>query len=638
MDGKNKPADSKTKSGKKLSEKKVAVKKGTKNPDKKKTMKPPVSSAVSGILNLIPYGIALLDAKTGKYIYLNDECKKLLNLDKDEQTGAKNGFFNEGEITGGTGKKKIEIKKIPVTDGSNSKYTLVTMRDISGISKIQKNLKENESRIEKIFNITPDLVHIFDLKKNKTVFANKNFESVLGYKTNDIIKYGSTLISKLIHPDDRKIYIKKIRTQIPSLKDDEFVEDYVRLKNIYGEYLWFQVYECIYDRESNGNPASILSLMTNITNLKTAERNLKKINKQLQTAQDIAKLGYWEYDTETGNIEWSSEVYRLFDMEPFSTDLSVEKIKELFDKDNLKTINRFYKELKLKNDVSFILKINTPQSQSKHVQVLMHKSQDKNGNIKKISGTMQDITQRIIYEEKIKNYASLLEKENQSKNKYMSILAHDLKSPFAGMIGYSELLSEDFRYLSREDIYTYVKEMNSSLKGVYNLIETLLEWTRLHTGSVQYTPEKVNLLQIITEIELELKNIYKDKEINYSVDVSDSIEVCADSHMLRSIFTNLLSNSFKYTESGGSTIISAELKNGMCEISIIDTGVGIPPENLKKLYRIDENFSTPGTNNEKGAGLGLIICKDYLDLHNSELKVKSETGIGTTFSFNLKKS
>ncbi len=636
MEGKNKPADSKAKRGKKLSAKKVAVKKGTKNPQKKKTLKPPVSREVSDILNSIPFGISLLDSRTGKYVYLNDECKKLLNLDKVENPETQNGFFNEDEITGRTGKKKIELKKIPLTDGSKLKYSLVTMRDISGISKIQKNLKENESRLEKIFNITPDLVHIFDLKKSKTIFANKNFETVLGYKTGDIIKFGSALITKLIHPDDRKIYIKKIRSQIPSMKDDEFVEDYVRLKNIYGEYLWFQVYECIYERDSNGNPASILSLMTNITNLKTAERNLKKINKQLQTAQDIAKLGYWEYITETGNIEWSSEMYRLFDVEPFSTELSAGKINELLDKDNLKTINKFYRELKQKSDVSFIIKINTAKSQTKHVQVLMHKSQDINGNTKKISGTMQDITQRIIYEEKIRNYASLLEKENQSKNKYISILAHDLKSPFAGMIGYSELLSEDFRYLSREDIYTYVKEMNTSLKGVYNLIETLLEWTRLHTGSVQYTPEKINLLQIITEIELEIKNIFKDKDINYSVDVSDSIEVCADSRMLRSIFANLISNSFKYTESGGSIIISAELKNGKCEISISDTGVGIPPENLKKLYRIDENFSTPGTNNEKGAGLGLIICKDYLDLHNSELMVKSETGIGTTFSFNLK--
>lgn len=506
------------------------------------------------------------------------------------------------------------------------------------IQKSRKNILWNSKNIEKLLNLTPELIFIYDVIKNKFLFINKSLENLLGHKLNDVNKSNDNdFLNEIIHKEDKKEYLEKTAQRFPELKNDEYIENYFRLKNSKGKYLWFQEYECIFERNSKGKPSSKLGIMTDITNLKRTEKKLQILNEQFLNAQKIAKLGYWEYEPETQKIEWTPEVYKIFGYEPYSIAPTKELILESLDEEGNIIVKRVYENLQKKQENDFTIRIITKQNETYHIYVTLNASFKSDGTLKKIKGTAQDITQKKITEKKIKDYAALLEKENKNKNKFISILAHDLKSPFAGMLGYSELLSEDFQYLSREDIHNYVLEMNSSLKNVYNLIENLLEWTKLHSENISFTPENVNLFEIISQSAISLKNIYKDKNIQFSLDIPENTIVLGDEKMLNLVFNNLISNSYKFTEKGGSIVLTVTEKGDFYDISISDTGVGIPPENIKNLFKIEENFSTPGTHNEKGSGLGLILCKEFLELHKSNLEVNSETGIGTTFNFTLKK-
>ena len=516
----------------------------------------------------------------------------------------------------------------------NNKQSKLTNK----IQKPRKNILWNSKNIEKLLNLTPELIFIYDEIKNKFLFINKSLENLLGYKLNDFNKSDNNdFLNEIIHKDDKKEYLEKTVQRFKELKDDEYIENYFRLKNLKGKYLWFHEYECIFERNSKGQPSSKLGIMTDITSLKKTEKKLQILNEQFLNAQKIAKLGYWEYEPKTQKIEWTPELYKIYGYEPYSITPTKELILESLDEESNIIVKRVYENLQKKQENDFNIRIITKQNETYHIYVTLNASFKSDGTLKKIKGTAQDITQKKITEKKIKDYAALLEKENKNKNKFISILAHDLKSPFAGMLGYSELLSEDFQYLSREDIHTYVLEMNSSLKNVYNLIENLLEWTKLHSENISFAPENVNLFEIISESAISLKNIYKDIDIQFSLDIPENAIVLGDEKMLNLVFNNLISNSYKFTEKGGSIVLTVTEKGDFYDISISDTGIGIPPENIKKLFKIEENFSTPGTSNEKGSGLGLILCKEFLKLHKSNLEVNSETGIGTTFNFTLKK-
>jgi PAS domain S-box-containing protein len=229
-----------------------------------------------------------------------------------------------------------------------------------------------------------------------------------------------------------------------------------------------------------------------------------------------------------------------------------------------------------------------------------------------------------------------LEELNATKNKFFSIIAHDLKNPFQAIFGFSELLmrnSEDFEEEQRLELLGMIK---TSSESAYNLLENLLQWARTQTERIQYSPTNLNLHDIIQQnVMLCLANAEKKNiEVKSKLDCQGT--AWADFNMVNLIIRNLLSNAIKFTTIKGSIFIScSDLSEQKCLISIKDTGIGISQNNIKKLFRIDEYFSTTGTSGENGTGLGLIICKEFIEKNHGELIVESELGVGTNFSFTL---
>lgn len=235
-------------------------------------------------------------------------------------------------------------------------------------------------------------------------------------------------------------------------------------------------------------------------------------------------------------------------------------------------------------------------------------------------------------------YRYLLEKANAEKDKFFSIIAHDLKNPFNGMLGFIELLKTNFNNYESSEIEYFINVIYNSAKLTQKLLLNLLEWSKLQRGIIEYNPQKINIKDFISEHIQIHKLTAISKNIAIINHITEDIELIADPNMLDTVIRNLINNAIKFTNKSGQIDIYAVPTRENIEITISDNGIGIPKEHIDKLFKIGSNFSTKGTEKESGSGLGLILCKDFVEKQCGKIWVTSQVGVGTEFTFSLPKN
>ena len=226
---------------------------------------------------------------------------------------------------------------------------------------------------------------------------------------------------------------------------------------------------------------------------------------------------------------------------------------------------------------------------------------------------------------------------NATKDKFFSIIAHDLKNPFNALLGFSELLERNYDNLTKTEIKEYINVIYESSQSLFKLLDNLLQWSRTQTGSITYNPEQFQLLPIINQEIAYNQFIADKKKITIKVLVDQSITAFADKNIISTVIRNLVNNAIKFTNNNGRVEVWArEVKNEV-EISITDTGIGIDTEDIDKLFKLNSSVSNKGTANEEGTGLGLLLCKEFIERNNGKIWVKSNKGKGSTFYFTLPK-
>lgn len=244
---------------------------------------------------------------------------------------------------------------------------------------------------------------------------------------------------------------------------------------------------------------------------------------------------------------------------------------------------------------------------------------------------LNDITKHILAEEEIKQKNEELQKVNAEKDKFFSIISHDLKSPFHGMLGLLESLANDYSDFSEDERKIIIQSSHHSAAKAYKLLNELLEWSRLQNNKVEIKKETVNLKEIIQGNIDVLGSAAEKKEISILNKINQNTFATLDVNSINTVVRNLLNNAIKFTRTGGSIEISVEQFESSFELSVADTGVGMSDETISKLFRLDESITMPGTNNEKGTGLGLTICNDIVKLNGWKMTLESQLGKGTTF-------
>jgi len=252
--------------------------------------------------------------------------------------------------------------------------------------------------------------------------------------------------------------------------------------------------------------------------------------------------------------------------------------------------------------------------------------------------SIEDITIQKKSDIKIQQQNEKLTELNATKDKFFSIIAHDLKSPFNSILGFCELLISDIDSYDKEVIKEYVSYIDTTANQTYKLLENLLLWSRIQRGLAIPDLQAINLKSIAYSIELLMTNIAMTKKIKLQNNIKSDIYVECDVEMTNTILRNLISNALKFTRPGGSVTMDAQQQNSEIEVRITDTGVGIDGEKIPYLFLIEKNTSTPGTDNESGTALGLPLCKDLVEKQAGKIWVESELGKGSTFCFTLNSS
>ncbi|MEA3317797.1 MAG: HAMP domain-containing sensor histidine kinase, partial [Bacteroidota bacterium] len=347
--------------------------------------------------------------------------------------------------------------------------------------------------------------------------------------------------------------------------------------------------------------------------LKEANNIIAKLHSTISEKENEMQMLHDKY-------EKTNEKFRTRTIDVFGKMVDEKKIK--------KTINQQNQEL---------------ESHRKEIEIQSQKLENASQKFRErtieLFGKMIDLkkAKKVIFNQnnKLENQQQKLEELNASKDKFFSIIAHDLRNPIGGFLNLTDIFSANFDGLSKKENIEFIELLNQSSKQLYNLLENLLEWSRSQTGRITYNPEILNLNFIIEDtIELLMANI-KNKELEVNIESNKNEKIFADENMLTTVFRNLLSNAIKFSQKNSIITVRIIHKENNIEVHVIDNGVGISKENQKKLFRIDKHHSTSGTSNEKGSGLGLILCKELIDKNNGKIWVESELNKGSSFIFSL---
>ena len=249
----------------------------------------------------------------------------------------------------------------------------------------------------------------------------------------------------------------------------------------------------------------------------------------------------------------------------------------------------------------------------------------------------QEINERKKAEQQINKYVNELREANATKDKFFSIVAHDLKSPFSNLLGLSEIILENIELYDKAKIEEIVKLMYQSASNSYKLLENLLEWAMTRSGKIKWVPGNLNLnLYIDENIEL-FSSVADNKQISFQKEMQGDTYVYADKNMVNTIIRNLITNAIKFSFNDGKIFIKSFENGNYIQVDISDNGIGMEKNSLNNLFKIDTSFTTLGTAKEKGTGLGLLLCKEFVDINGGKIWVESEPGKGSKFSFTLPK-
>jgi signal transduction histidine kinase len=225
---------------------------------------------------------------------------------------------------------------------------------------------------------------------------------------------------------------------------------------------------------------------------------------------------------------------------------------------------------------------------------------------------------------------------NAQKDKFFSIIAHDLRGPFNGFLGLTEIMAKQFDSITLTELMNISASMNKSANNLFNLLNNLLEWSRMQQGNINFEPKVIPILPFATSTLQTIMEPATKKGIEVTIDIPENLQVFADENMLASTLRNLASNAVKFTPSGGKVSITAKpIVDNNIEISVKDSGIGMDSEMLGNMFKLDVSISRKGTDGEPSTGLGLLLCKDFIGKHGGKIWAKSEEGKGSTFYFTL---
>jgi PAS domain S-box-containing protein len=448
-----------------------------------------------------------------------------------------------------------------------------------------QSILNEQNQLKTLINNIPDQVFIKD-NHSRFLYINKSTMSFMGRK-NEKDFFGKTDFDFYPKPF-ADIFFKKeqeiISTGIPVINEE-------KTKVIDNKTFYYSTTKCPI-KNQKGETIGLVGIVRDITEQKMAQFEIEKQSEELKVYNTILNESNTILEERQQQIEEQSE------------------------------------ELKANND-KLLEKQKKIEEQSEELRA--HSE-----NLKDINDLLVEKQKLILTQsEQLKENNQQLTLLNATKDRFFSIIAHDLRNPFNVIMGFSEILLKKINKLNPEKIQKYHKMIFTSSVNVNSLLENLLQWSRSQTDRIYYEPAMYNLFAITEETIKLLKTDAEQKNITIQQLIDPNIMVHVDENMIKTVFRNLISNAIKFTNENGRITLKLQIDDQIAIVSVADTGVGISAETISKLFRVDTIVTTKGTSKESGTGLGLLLCKDFVEKHNGKIWVESILGKGSEFKFTL---
>lgn len=489
-------------------------------------------------------------------------------------------------------------------------------QDNSSQGSVQNYIQDADLMLHTI-NSVHESISITDLN-DRLIFVNKAFTRIYGYEPEEVIGQKTDILRsdkndpellKQIHPSTLQ---GGWRGRIINKRKD-------------GSEFTIELSTSIV-KDENGNPVAYVGIARDLTQLIETEEKLREAESKFRELFLELKDVVYESTIDGQFVDLNPAGFEFFGINSYDMLRKIDIVNDIYVDPHIR--EEFQKKLEKFGFVKdFELRIKKLNGKIATVLETSTAVKDKDGKIVGYRGILRDITEAKEQEEKLKDLVLQLEAVNKqlkkseeelknqiiTKDKFFSIIAHDLRSPFSALLSFSEFLRDDIDDLTREEIVMFADKINEAAQNVFALLENLLQWSRIQSGKIHYEPHDFKLRERAERVIKLLSNNAENKDIYIINEIPNDALVFADEDMISSVLQNLISNAIKFTRPGGKITLKAEKEDKFFKVSVSDTGVGIKEEDLPKLFRLDVQHSTYGTNEEKGSGLGLIICKEMVE-------------------------
>ena len=530
------------------------------------------------------------------------------------------------------------------SDNNNQPISMVgTIRDITERKLAEKALKESEERQRFIFESLPIAIYSSPVDADcDTSWISGDIKDITGF---DIDEYLSEkdFWRKRLHPEDREMVLNTF-ANFP-VNGEAFLEYRWRCKD--EQYRWFIDRSVLFENDSQ---KEYLGVIVDINERKKVEEALKVSETALSRQNELFSLllknlqiGVFMVEAPSGKPLVANEMALKLLGRGILPDASRHNLTEVYKAYKIESRTPYPPEempilLGISGKSTHVndMMVVRPDGTEIYLEIFGSPVIDNQGHIWASLVSFFDITERKRAEEEIQQKNTELQKINAEKDKFFSIIAHDLRSPFNGFLGLTEMMADGLQHMTLEEMQSMAIAMRNSAANLFHLLGNLLEWSRMQRGMTTFCPEMFLLMSRISESTVLAIDAADKKNISVSFDIPEDIKVFADIEMVSAIMRNLLTNAVKFTPRGGSIFVSAKSgPDNLVEISVKDTGIGMNQHMIDNLFRLDVNTNRKGTDGEASTGLGLVISKDFVEKNGGQLWVESEEGIGSTFRFTL---
>lgn len=538
----------------------------------------------------------------------------------------------------------IDGRRYLITSGTDDGLETALDDNLDGLlSRIQDSasrIKSREHTTEESTSPTPtdytalasmsaDIMVVCN-RQGDIISTNEHFSKILGYQLNNKISFFDLFAEEDVHHIRSNLY------HMITNEDEEHTANAIEFESrifttsgSIRHIRWSQKFE----------NDKIYCLGNDITDIKQQQENLKRRQRELSEAEAIGRMGHWHWLIGEDEIAWSEEIYRIFGVDENQFNPNINALTNLVHKRDLgRVVQVFQRAIIEEKNYDMEFRITRPGGDIRYIMCEGRCEKNTEGEVIALYGIMQDMTERMLYEQELRQAKDASEQAYAAKSQFLANMSHELRTPLNAIIGFSEMIeSQMLGPIFNEKYLEYSTSIKESGEHLLDLISDILDMSKIEAGKHTLDPENINIKDIIARATQMVEGRATEGDINlrtYDVENSD-IEIYADRRALTQIFLNLLSNAIKFTPAHGSVWIECYQRDEFLSVRFCDTGIGIPPNKLASVLHPFEQASSHYTRDHEGTGLGLAITKELIELHGGNINIESTVDIGTTVTVRL---